>query len=306
MQAHELLNNLCEGIKIFILSQLSWFKVDYKKRYGKWAVISGSTDGIGLAMARELARRGHSIVVMGKNEQKLAKTKASLLDEPNVGEVETVCCDLSDVSQTNIAQLRAKLDPDNRDIGILINNAGVTSLFGIPFHDRDSLEMQNAINIGIIMYVQLTRMVLPGMLKRKRGLIVNVSSVLSLGTIGLTGLYSIIKIFVDAFSKQLAVELANEPVDVVNLNPGLVKTKLAEYSSDLSSILTYIPPETYAKSAVNAFAAAPKSTTGCIDHVPTYYSISWVDYFGLSYYLMKLSLNLFARKTELESINKSS
>lgn len=217
-------------MRVYLISQLPWFKVDYRKRYGQWAVISGSTDGIGLAMARELAERGHSIVVMGRNHEKLAKTKASLLAEPNVGDVETVCCDLSDVSAANIAHLEASLAPDTRDIGILINNAGVSPPYGRAFTNHDAAEFQVAINIGVIMYVQLTRMVLPGMLKRSRGLIVNVSSCLGRQPTPFMGVYPVVKRFVNAFSEQLSLEFAGKPIDVINLNTGATRTKIRKLS----------------------------------------------------------------------------
>lgn len=222
-------------------------------------------------MARELAERGHSIVVMGRNHEKLAKTKASLLAEPNVGDVETVCCDLSDVSAANIAHLEASLAPDTRDIGILINNACVSPPYGGAFANHDAADFQVAINIGVIMYVQLTRMVLPGMLKRSRGLIVNVSSCLGRQPTPFMGIYPVVKRFVNAFSEQLSLEFAGKPIDVINLNTGATRTKLYANSATRLPPLTYASPEDYAKTAINAFETRPKELVGSIKQVPGVY-----------------------------------
>lgn len=236
------------------------------KKYGKWAVISGSTDGIGLAMARQLAQRGHSIVVIGRNEEKLTNVKESLENEANVGEIVTIKIDLSDSSVENFESIREKLDPDNRDIGILINCAGTFPNELKRFHNFDMTYLRDIVNLNILATVYLTKMILPGMIDRQKGLVVNVSSMLSLSPGAFFSLYSPTKTFTDAFSRQLQVEYYKHPIDIVNLTPGGVVTKLYALGGDAKPNFYTPTAEGYARSAINAVSTRISSFCGTFGH----------------------------------------
>lgn len=214
-------------------------------------------------MARELARRGHSIVVMGRNTEKLASTKRSLEGEPNVGEVMTVCLDLSEASPADYERIKNEIDPDNRDIGILINNAGVGPIDINTFENQDLNYMHKAINITIFSTLYLTNMITPGMMKRRRGLIVNVTSIFGLIEQTLyMGVYGPIKHFLGCLGRQLFLENEHlsRPIDVITLCPGPVPTKLLrEHCKDG---FFHVSAESYARSAINALSTKIDSMVG--------------------------------------------
>lgn len=219
-------------------------------------------------MARELAQMGHSIIVIGRNDQKLAATKESLEKERNVGEVVTVKIDLSDSSIENFNCMKEKLELESRDIGILINNAGYFPSDLKRVHQFSMSDLRSIVNLNILATVYLTKMVLPGMIDRGRGLILNVSSLFSLVPGPLLSVYAPTKVFMDAFSRQLEVEYYNHPIDIINLNPGAVHTKLfINLNSKFSKPSIFNPTaEVYAKSALNALSCRITPYCGTFAH----------------------------------------
>lgn len=254
---------LIQVFRLYVYSQY-YSETDYVKRYGKWAVISGATDGIGLAMACELAKRGHSIVVIGRNYVKLNAAREKLEGEKNVGDVVTIKIDLSDSSVENFEDIRSKLDPDNRDIGILINSAGVCPEEMKHFHRYDMRYLANMVNVNVIALVYITRMILPGMLERRRGLVMNISSVLSAGPSPYVCLYGPTKTLVSIFSRQLEIEYSSHPVDIVCVNPGPVITKMLRGTGMqlVKPGLIERFPDEYARSVINAISVRPSSLSG--------------------------------------------
>ena len=240
-----------------------FLRVDYKKRYGEWAVISGATDGIGLAMAKVLARKGMSIVVLGRNEVKLANTKSLLEKEKNVGEVVTIKSDLSDPSKENFNKLSSQLDAENRDIGILINNAGMATKGG-HFTLLDIEESRDIINIHLLATLQITKMVLPAMLRRNRGLVVTVSSLFGLVPIAHSGAYSPSKAFLRFWTRQLQMEYKSSSVEFVELTPGPVRTNLL----DMNIRPEFIVPtaDSFAASAIPAISTGIGRMSGALVH----------------------------------------
>lgn len=276
---------------MYVLSRFRCWQTDYTKRYGKWAVITGSTDGIGQAMARELARRGHSIVVVGRNEEKLAKTKSALLAEPLVGEVITVRIDLSDASPQNYDRVKRELDPDNRDIGLLVNNAGTASNKFDRYTGHHMDEIRNTVNVNILATLYFTRMILPGMLKRGRGLVLNVSSVLGSVPMPYAQVYPSTKAFIDSFSRSLQMEYSSYAVDIINLTPGPVQTKLAagplqnEPEPNLFYPIPICSPGDYARTALNAVSTRIKLISGTMFHGLILRGLVLVDNLGLLHLL---------------------
>lgn len=256
-------------------------------------------------MAKELAKRGHSLIIIGRNAEKLARTKNSLEEEANVGEVVTVKIDLSDSSLENFERIRGQIDPDHREIGILINNAGTFPATFKRFNNFDMEQLLNLVNVNVLATLHLTRMIMPGMLDRQKGLILNVSSILG----KLPGLYMSAygptKSFMDSLTNQLQLEYASHPIDIINLTPGAVHTKLFIDTATMPKPTSFNPsPDDYARSAINAVSTRISSIAGTLTHELFFILAKTINWRWLIPILTKINLYLNARSYSLSPVMK--
>lgn len=184
------------------------------------ALITGGTSGIGAAFARALASRGTDLVLVARDEGRLAAVAKDL--ETTFGvHVETVAADLAD--RADVDRVAAVIERGDRPIDMLVNNAG----FGV--HDAltasDTGLHERAIDVMIRAVLILGGAAGRAMRARGRGYIVNTSSTAGFITMGA---YSAIKAWVTSYSEGLAVELAGTGVGVTALCPGWVRTEFHE------------------------------------------------------------------------------
>jgi len=200
---------------------------------GSWAVVTGATDGIGKAYAQELASRGMNVVLVSRTLSKLQKAQEEILAEsPNVS-VEVIAADFSKGFQSGLyAEIASKLG--DRDIGILVNNVGCSYPSAVYFHELEELGFDNVsqdvISINVESVTHMTALVLPGMVQRKRGVVVNLSSAnghLPVGSPLYAG-YSAAKAYVDFFTRSLSTELAGKGVTVCAHLPYFVVSKMSK------------------------------------------------------------------------------
>lgn len=256
-------------------------------------------------MAVDFARRGHSIVVVGRNEEKLARTKTLLESEPNVGQVETIKIDLSDSSLENYERIRGQLDADNRDIGIIVNNAGVFCDIFQRFTNFDLQTYHDIINVNIAATVYFTRLILPGMIDRQRGLVLNVSSILGAIPAPYMAMYGVTKTFVNQFSRTLQIEYASHPIDIINLEPGAVHTKLFTSTSKMPKPTLMSPsPDDYAKSTLNAISTRIGSINGTLAHALCALGSEFFEALGLLPIMFRLNIYMNAKKYSLSPAPK--
>lgn len=256
-------------------------------------------------MAQDFARRGHSIIVVGRNEEKLARTKALLEQEPNVGQVETIKIDLSDSSLENYERIRGQLDADNRDIGILVNNAGVFCSKFQRFANFDLQSFRELINVNVIATVYFTKLILPGMVDRQRGLVVNVSSILGNNPAPYMNVYGSTKAFMNRFSKTLQIEYSSHPIDIVNLEPGAVHTKLFIQTAKMPKPTPMNPsPDDYAKSAINALSTRIGSYNGTWAHAVCDIMAGFGNQLGLTPFIFKMNILMNAKDYFLSPVAK--
>src|ERR1700757_4032105 len=195
----------------------------------KQAVITGASSGLGAIFADQLAKRGHALVLAGRDETRL-KAVAQRVDT----NVEVVVGDLG--TDSGIDDLAAHLD--GREIDVLVNNAGFGT-YG-PFAEIDAGREHELVAVNVDALVRLTHAVLPGMLARGRGGILNVASTIAFQPGPYQATYGASKAFVLSLSQALWAETRGTGVTVTALCPGPTRTGFVDaLGSDVSHTAVY-------------------------------------------------------------------
>jgi uncharacterized oxidoreductase len=189
-------------------------------------LITGGTSGIGLELAAQLLQRDNTVIVTGRDQEKLDATKRAL---PGV---HTVNSDVSDPGA--IAALHGKVMAEFPALDTLINNAGIMRNLNLS-QDRDLNDVTREIEINLSGPVRMVQQFLPHLLTRDSALIVNVSSGLAFIPFPMSPIYSATKAGIHAFTQCLRVQLDGTPVTVIELAPPAVETPLlrGEFAQDM-------------------------------------------------------------------------
>ena len=172
------------------------------KKLGEWAVVTGATDGIGKAVATQLAKRGVSVVLVSRTQSRLDDTAAEIKAAcPSVATL-TVQLDFSSAGAEDYARLGAALS--GKDIGVLYNNVGISYNYAQFLEQLDAERVDAIIEMNMRAMVKVTQLVLPGMLEQKRGAIVNIGSAAGSIPDPLYSVYSGSKAFVEYFSASIS------------------------------------------------------------------------------------------------------
>lgn len=164
----------------FSISFLKWFYISFLrpgknlKNYGSWALVTGPTDGIGKGFAFQLARKGLNLVLVGRNPDKLKEVSDAIQAKYGKTQIKNVVVDFS--GDLNEGMKRIEEAIEGIDVGVLINNVGVSYPYARFFHEVDEVLLMNLIKVNVEGTTKVTKAVLPGMLKRKKGAIVNIGS----------------------------------------------------------------------------------------------------------------------------------
>lgn len=184
------------------------------------ALITGASNGIGAIYADRLARRGYDLILVARHRERLAKVAQRVSDQTHRS-VETIVADLADAA--DLARVEANLRADNR-ITLLVNNAGLGAI--TPLLGTDVEKMDELIRVNITALTRLTYAVVPGLVARGDGAIINIASAVAVAPDMLNGVYGASKAFVLAFSQSLRAELAEKGVKVQVVLPGATATDL--------------------------------------------------------------------------------
>lgn len=217
------------------------------RSFGKWAVVTGATDGIGLAFCHEFAANGLNVVLISRTQSKLdASAQEIKKANPNV-EVMTVQADFDSSDDRVYKKIKEALC--DVPIGILVNNVGRSYPHAEYLHLLSDELVESMIRMNITSTTRMTRMVLDGMVERKKGAIVNIGSAAGLLPCGspLYAVYSGTKAYVDFFSRSLDVAYASKGITVQCQAPYFVTSKLSKIRK---TSLTVPSPEAYVKHAV--------------------------------------------------------
>jgi 17beta-estradiol 17-dehydrogenase / very-long-chain 3-oxoacyl-CoA reductase len=198
-------------------------------------------------MAFELAKKGCNLVLISRTLDRLKACRDEILDKYPKIEVEILDIDYSNFD--NAAKARVGDLLKSKDVGVLINNVGISYPFTKYFHELDDVSVDQLITLNVNSTTYMTRIVLPGMLERKRGAIVNIGSAAGVSNSPLLAQYGAAKSYISMFSRTLNEEYKSKGIDVQCQVPMFVATKLAKLKN---SSLFVASPAGYAKAAVAA------------------------------------------------------
>lgn len=185
----------------------------------KTALITGATSGIGAEYARQFALQGCDLIITGRREEKIRSFAEGLARENKVS-VEVILAELS--KGRDVDKLLESIA--DREIEVLVNNAGsATARF---FHKEPLSVQEDIVGVNILCLIKLTYAILPQMLRRRRGTIINVSSAGAFLPAPKEATYLGTKAFQRAFSEGLYLELIGTGVIIQAVCPGLTKTDM--------------------------------------------------------------------------------
>ena len=188
----------------------------------KTVLITGATSGIGLACARKFADNGDRLILTGRNENRLAEIRKKL--EKKGTDVLTLAFDVRDTQKAT--KYIQGLPKEWQEIDVLVNNAGLA--LGLePEYEVDNDELETMIDTNIKGLLTMTKLVVPGMVSRNRGHIINVGSVAGDAAYAGGSVYCATKAAVKALSDGLRIDVAGTAIRVTNLKPGLVETNFS-------------------------------------------------------------------------------
>ncbi|KAF1762483.1 hypothetical protein GCK72_010745 [Caenorhabditis remanei] len=237
--------------------------IDLKKRAGaSWAVVTGATDGIGKAYAFELARRGFNVFIVSRTQSKLDETKKEILEKYSNIEVRTAAYDFTNAAPSGYKDLLATLN--QVEIGVLVNNVGLSYEYPDVLHKVDGgiERLANITTINTLPPTLLSAGILPQMVARKAGVIINVGSSASANQMALWAVYSATKKYVSWLTAILRKEYEHQGITIQTIAPMMVATKMSKVKRT-----SFFTPDgaKFAKSALNTVGNA-SDTTGYISH----------------------------------------
>uniref|UniRef100_A0A8C1VH96 Hydroxysteroid (17-beta) dehydrogenase 3 n=1 Tax=Cyprinus carpio TaxID=7962 RepID=A0A8C1VH96_CYPCA len=227
---------------------------------GKWAVVTGGSDGIGRAYAEELSKLGMSVIIISRNQEKLDRA-ARKLELTTGQEVKVIAADFTKDDIYGHIQENTK----GLDIGILVNNVGILpSQIPCKLLETSDLEerIHDVINCNVKAMVKMCRIVLPGMQQRGRGVILNVSSGIAKIPCPIYTLYAASKVFVERFSQGLQAEYKSKGIIIQTVAPFGVSTPMTGYQKP--DMVTFTPEE-FARSSLK-YLKVGDQTYGSVTH----------------------------------------
>ncbi|MBI2796696.1 MAG: SDR family oxidoreductase [Gemmatimonadetes bacterium] len=202
------------------------------------ALVTGASGGIGLDIATLLAARGHDLVLVARRESAMADLAARL--KASHGATSHVIA--ADLAQPGAAdRLVDEVAKRGLTVDVLVNNAGY-GLYG-PITETDPMDEMNMLQLNVVALYRLTKLLVPGMVARKQGRVMNVASTAAFFSGPLMAVYYASKAFVLSFSEALDEELAGTGVNVTCLCPGPTRTEFRARAGTGDSKLADRPQE---------------------------------------------------------------
>jgi len=220
-------------------------------RQRRLALVTGASSGIGEAFARALGRDGWDLVLVARRQRRLAAL-AREISEPHGVRAEPLAADLA--KPAGLRAVGERLAHD-RSLELLVNDAGLGDFE--PFAESEWARSESEIRVNVLAMVRLTHAALPGMVRRGRGAVINVSSTAAFTPCPRFAVYGATKAFVNSFTEALHFELAGTGVRVQALCPGLTTTEIfTRAGADTSGLpgFFWMEPEAVVEESLAALA----------------------------------------------------
>ena len=209
------------------VNRLTVFQLSDFGPRGSWALITGASDGIGKEFALALAAKGYNLVLVSRTSSKLDTLASDISAKygPKIS-TKTLAMDFSQNLDSDYAKLRKLVD--GLDISILVNNVGLSHSIPVPFVETPQQEMTDIIMINCMATLRVTQLITPGMIARKRGLVLTMASFGGAFPTPLLATYSGSKAFLQQWSSALGSELAPHGVRVQCVQSHLITTAMSK------------------------------------------------------------------------------
>ncbi|KAE9555807.1 hypothetical protein FO519_001021 [Halicephalobus sp. NKZ332] len=263
---------------------------------GNWAVITGSSDGIGKAYAVEFAKRGFNLILISRTGSKLEEVRKSILRCYPLVEVRIIVFDFSTASYDDYERSIFK-EIGDLNIGVLVNNVGQMHKYPDMLHDYPGgpSAVFQLTTVNAVPLTTLTAKVIPQMVERKAGIIINLASAAGYYEMARWSVYSASKRFVKHFSSCLHKEYSKYGVTIQSVCPMFVATKMTHYPAGGC----VYPPEKLIEVAMKTIGHTPE-TAGCLYHELQLFGFAFPAHF-VDPFIKLLSLT---QKKEILELNK--
>ncbi|KAE9610341.1 hypothetical protein Lal_00006567 [Lupinus albus] len=234
---------------------------DFITSYGSWALVTGATDGIGKAFAYQLAQRGLNLVLISRSCQKLETVAGEIKGKHPHTKIKFIEIDFSGDISVGLRRIVEVIQ--DLDLGIVINNVGITYPKAMFFHEVEEKVWMDIVKVNIEGTTRVTKAVLPIMIQRKRGAIVNIGSgaAVVVPSHPLYTIYAATKAYVDQLSRSLYVEYRHYGIHVQCQVPLYVATNMVSKVASIKRDSFFIPtPEGYARAAIGEIGYEQRCT----------------------------------------------
>ncbi|EPQ54976.1 3-ketoacyl-CoA reductase [Gloeophyllum trabeum ATCC 11539] len=265
----------------FLLGGTSLKKFGAKQ--GAWAVVTGASTGIGREFAVQLAKAGFNVLVAARSTSSLNETVSEIASAASGSQTKVVTIDLSkddEAAYASFADTIAALD-----IGVLVNNAGKSHEMPTDFVETPKSEMDDILAINTRAVLRITALVVPHMLQRKRGLILNIGSFAGEIPSPMLATYSASKAFLATFSAALGAELKPHGIVVEHVNTYFVVSNMSKIRRASALVPT---PRAFVRAVLAklglpcgaAFTGRPHTSTPFWSHALVDYAIGVLGWTG--------------------------